>query len=196
MWTRTLLGFVGAVGFALLSAQSYGATFFGSALDHEPTPPERCRANNVAELCSWVLVRGRSPGHEAAPKAGTIVKLRLLSCTPGTFILQLARAAPAKHAARVLTSGPLINYKGDARNCDGRESGFIIETFPLNGGVGIPVHTGDYLSVVASKVGFIYSSGDREDVFNPPLPDGGVTRFTTNTGLGSGILLLQAIYND
>ena len=26
--------------------------------------------------------------------------------------------------------------------------------------------------------------------------DGGVTRFTTNTGLGSGILLLQVLYND
>jgi hypothetical protein len=191
MWNGKLLGLASAIGFALLGSQSFGATFFGSALDHQPTPPEKCKANNVSELCSWVLVRGRSPGHERAPKAGTVVKLRLLSCTPGTFVLQIAHANPTQHKARVLRSGPLINYKGDARNCDGRENGFIIETFPIN----IAVQTGD-LSVVATKVGFIYSSGDREDLFNPPLADGGVTRSTTNTGLGSGILLLQALYND
>jgi hypothetical protein len=46
--------------------------------------------------------------------------------------------------------------------------------------------------VIATRVGFIYSSGDSEDVFDPLLPDGGPLRATNNTGLGSGLLLLQA----
>jgi hypothetical protein len=191
MRDRKIFGLVSAIGLSLLSTQAFSATVrFGSALDHQPTPPESCRAGAPFKLCSWVIVRGRDPGHEKAPKDGIVTKIRLLSCTAGSFVLQIARATPATHSAKVVRSGPLINYKGDRRNCDGRDSNFIIEVFPVH----VPVHTGDYLAVAATKVGFIYSSGDREDVFDPPLPDGGPVRTTTNTGLGSGIVLLQAQY--
>jgi hypothetical protein len=103
----------------------------------------------------------------------------------------LAHAFPATNEAQVVRTGPAINYKGSPRNCNGGAA--FIETFQVN----IPVTTGDYLSVVATKVGFIYNaSGDGTLVFDPLLPDGGALQTTTGTGLGSGILLLQAVYND
>jgi hypothetical protein len=188
MWGRSLLCGAGAVVLGLLSPGASAVTWFGSALDHQLTPAELCNATKKGDLCSWVLTHGRNPGHEQAPRDGTINKIRLMSCTAGTFIVQLARALPSKHKARVIRTGPLINYLGDPANCR-RSSNFIIEEFPVD----IPVHLGDYLAVVASKVGFIYSSGSREDVFDPPLPDGGPVVQTNNTGLGSGITMIQAI---
>ena len=118
---------------AFLGTQSSAATKFGSALDHQPTPPERCRANAPSDLCSFVLVLGRNPGHEKAPKAGKVKFISLLSCTQGIIYL----ADRACHSQPTQGTGatscrPLINYHGDPRNCDGRDKGFIIETYPVN----------------------------------------------------------------
>ena len=61
----------------------------------------------------------------------------------------------------------------------------------------VPVRQGDYLSVVASRVAFIYnSSGDGTLTFDPPLADGGAFRTTSGTGLGSGILMMEAELAD
>ena len=191
MWNQSVLGVLAAAGLAWLGTSASATTIFGSRLSHEPTPAETCNALKKADLCSWVLTTAQqNVGHETAPKNGTIAKLRLRSCSAGSFVLQLALASPGTSQAHVTRTGPAINYKGDPRNCNG---GNIIETFNVN----VPVLTGEYLSVIATKVGFIYnSSGDGSLVFDPLLPDGGPFRTTSGTGLGSGILLLQALYND
>lgn len=191
MGKQSLFGAIGAAALVLLAPAAPAATVFGSRLNHEPTPPELCNATRPRDMCSWVLTIGQQfVGHETAPKNGTIARVRLRSCTPGSFVLQLARAIPATNQARVVRTGPAINYRGSAVNCNG---GVFIETFAVN----LPVTLGDYLAVVATRVGFIYNaSGEGTLVFDPLLADGGALRTTTGTGLGSGFLLLQAIYND
>jgi hypothetical protein len=192
MWDLKVLKVAGIVLIGgLLASPASAATAFGSKLGHEPTPPEICRTNNATRLCTWILTIGHANvGHERAPKNGIVAKLRLRSCTPGTFILQIARANTATEQGRVIRTGPLINYKGNQVNCNG---GAFIETFNVN----VPVQTGDSLAIVANRVGFIYNaSGDGTLLFDLPLPDGGPFRAATQQNTGAGILLLQALYND
>jgi hypothetical protein len=191
MWDRTFVGVVSAIGLILFGTSASATTVFGSRLNHEPTPTEICNSAGPARLCSWVLTIGQQfVGHERAPKNGTIARLLLRSCSAGSFVFQLAVANPATHQARAIRSGPAINYHGNPINCNG---GFAIETFNVN----IPVIAGEYLAVVATKVGFVYNaSGDGTLVFDPLLADGGGFRTTSGVGLGSGMLLLQAQYND
>jgi hypothetical protein len=188
MWNQAIRG---AFCLAILGTSASAATTFGSRLTHEPTPAETCKSTRPGDMCSWVLTTAQqNVGRETAPKNGIIAKLRLRSCSAGSFVLQLVQANPGSDQARAMRTGPAINYKGSAVNCNG---GSFIETFTVR----VPVRIGEYLAVIATKVGFIYnSSGDGSHVFNPLLVDGGAFRTTTGTGLGSGILLLQAIYND
>ncbi len=185
------LGVAGAIWLACMSSGAVAATVFGSRLSHEPTPAETCKANRPSDLCSWVMTTAyQNIGKESAPKNGTIAQLKLRSCSAGSFVLQFVRLNTTDTAARAIRSGPAINYKGSATNCNG---GNFIETFNVN----VPVFAGEHLAVIATKVGFIYNaSGDGSLVFDPLLADGGVFRTTPGTGLGSGILLLQAVYND
>ena len=187
--TALVLGAV--AGATFLSGPVSAGTVFGSKLNHEPTPTESCRQNKPANICSWVLEIGQqNVGKEAAPKNGTIIKLRLRSCSPGSFALQIARAFPATDRARVVKTGPTINYRGNPNNCSG---GTFIETFNVN----VPVLKGDYLAVLATRVGFIYNaSGEGSLVFDPPLPDGGPLRLAVGSGVGDGFLLLQAELNN
>jgi hypothetical protein len=179
-----------ALGVLALAVPGEAATTFGSKLNHEPTPAEKCNANKPGDMCSWVLTTAQqNVGGETAPRNGTIAQLKLRSCSSGSFVLQLARAKPGQNMARAVRSGPAITYKGDPRNCKGST---IIETFAVS----VPVEAGEYLAVIATKVGFIYNaSGDGSHVFDPLLPDGGALR-NAGDGLGSGILLLQAVYSD
>lgn len=191
MWTKPFFGAICAISIAL-SFPASAATKFGSRLNHEPTPAETCNTNRKSDMCSWVLTVGQQfVGREAAPKDGTVVKLRLRSCSAGSFVLQMVRANPETKEVQGVRTGPTINYKGSRKNCRGRS---FIETFDVN----VPVFQGEYLAVIATKVGFIYNaSGDGSLVFDPPLADGEELRQITDTdGLGSGILLLQAEYND
>lgn len=185
------LAYAGAVvGAMLLASTATAATVFGSKLNHEPTPPEACRSAQPFKMCTWVLeIAQQNVGRERAPKNGIIAKLRLRSCTPGSFALQIARAFPASNQARVIRTGPTINYRGNPINCTG---GFSIEEFNVN----VPVLTGDFLAVLATRVGFIYNaSGEGSLLFDPPLADGAGFRVASNN-TGEGFLLLQAFYND
>ena len=188
MWKHA---FVGVAGLAFLATSAAAATKFGSKLNHEPTPAETCKANKPGDMCSWVMtIAQQNVGHEAAPKDGTIATVRLRSCSAGSFVLQLAVVDSATDQARAVRTGPAINYQGHRKNCNG---GVFIETFTVN----VPVFAGEHLAVIATKVGFIYNaSGDGTLVFDPLLVDGGEFRTSTGTGLGSGILLLQAVYDD
>jgi hypothetical protein len=175
----------------LLVAPASATTIFGSLLNHEPTPAETCNTSRPTDMCTWVLsIAQKNVGHETAPKNGIIAQILLRSCSPGSFVLQLVNAVPNAKQAKAVRTGPEINYLGSPKNCNG---GSFIETFNVN----IPVVAGEYLAVVATKVGFIYnSSGDGSLEYDPPLPDGGPFRTTTGHGLGSGILMMQARYND
>lgn len=191
MWVKTLFGAV-CLNIALFSFSVSAGTIFGSKLNHEPTPAESCNSIRRSDMCSWVLTEGQQfVGHETAPKDGTVVKLHLRSCSPGTFVLQMVKANLDTQEVQSVRTGPTINYKGNRKNCKGRT---FIESFYVN----VPVLQGEYLSIIATKVGFIYnSSGDGSLVFDPPLADGEELRqFTDPAGLGSGILLLQAEYGD
>jgi hypothetical protein len=190
MSTRLRAYAIAILGAGLLAGSAMAATSFGSRLNHEPTPPETCRSAQPFKLCTWVLEIGQqNVGHERAPKNGVITKLQLRSCTAGSFALQIARASPSTDQARVVKTGPTINYKGNPGNCDG---GLFVETFNIN----VTVQTGDFLAVLATRVGFIYNASDEGAlVFDPPLPDGGPNRAASN-GTGDGFLLLRALYND
>ena len=87
-------------------------------------------------MCSWVMtIAQANVGKEVAPKNGTIAQIKLRSCTPGSFVLQMVRAEPASSQARAIRTGPTINYTGARRNCNG---GLFIETFNVN----VPVLAG------------------------------------------------------
>lgn len=191
MSRKELLGAVGALTLALTTSPSAGQEVFGSKLNHQLTPAASCEQNNKAKICTWLLEIGQNNvGKERAPRDGTIGKIRLMACNPGTLVLQIARAQPAKDKAKVVSSGPLINYEGDKRNCNSQN--FQIEEFAVS----VPVRQGDFLAVAANSVSFIYnSSGDGSILFDPPLPDGGPVRDAGDDLDGGGFLMLQAELN-
>ena len=52
-----------------------------------------------------------------APRAGTIGRVRLMSCEPGSFRVQVAREVPGTSRYRVVKNGPLVRYQGDQQGC-------------------------------------------------------------------------------
>jgi hypothetical protein len=200
MRSQIFLGVVSVLAVTLLSGPASGATRFGARLTSQTQPSNAgngvlCRNNKPSAMCSWVLMdayqreAGGANGH-LAPMDGTISKVRLIACAPGSFVLQIGRADPTTDQAMVLQTGPLINYAGDPRHCRGQR--YQIETFDVN----VPVSQGDYLAVVAPKVGFVRcsSGGDNTLLFDPPLADGGELRTATE---GEGCwLLLEAEYAE
>jgi hypothetical protein len=167
---------------------AFGATLTSTS---QPNPgPEKCAEQpGSGTLCTWVAVQAfENGGHQAAPKAGTIRKIKLVTCVAGSFTLQFARPASGGKY-KVVRSGPSISYPADpsGSNC-ADASTFKVRTFSVS----IHVNKGDLLAVRASKVGFIHcsSSGDSE-IFRPALVSGGSAKSPVNGGCA---LLLRAIY--
>jgi hypothetical protein len=167
------------VSIAPLSASAATPVRFGAKLTHatQPNMVDRCKdyGHPSTAKCTWVAVEAfENGGHERAPKPGTIHKVRLMSCVGGSFTVQVARAKPSQDKARIVRSGPTINYVRDPRShCGGvDEDDYIIQTF----NVSFHVDEGDYIAVKGTKVGFMHgsSSGDAL-VFYPTLPTGGST---------------------
>lgn len=191
MTSRNLKILIGAASVLAIGSSASAEEIFGSKLNHQLTPPQYCDQNDKSKVCTWLLEIGQdNPGNTKAPRDGTIGKIRLIACDAGTFVLQIARAKPSADSARVVQSGPLINYKGDKKNCKGNN--FAVEEFNVD----VPVRSGDYLAVVANRVSFLYNaSGDGSLPFFPPLPDGGPTREASNDVDGDGFLMIQAELN-
>lgn len=184
MYKSFILATTLAVGLTLPAAA--GTKFGAKFEDREPTPPAEC-VFDEADMCSFVMVNAHlNAGKEKAPRDGKLQKVRIRSCTPGTFVLQFAKIENGK--ARVLRSGPLINYNGNPDNCNGGP--YTVETFNVNA----KVKKGERLAVAGTDIGFIYnaSSGDSMK-FVPPLKDGGGLRTETD---GDGMLLIQAEHED
>jgi len=195
MWHRTWFALASIFTLAVMSAEASGATRFGSKLTNQTQPSNAgtgkwCNDNNHGAMCSWVMTIARNaPGRHRAPKDGVLNQIRLIACFPGTFVLQIANAKQGLGTAKAVRTGPLINYVGDSRHCNGNR--YQIETFAVN----VPVKKNDYLSVVGSKIGFVYCAGDSGSLlFNPPLADGGA--FRTANDNGDCIMLLEAQYDD
>jgi hypothetical protein len=186
MQTKMMWGAFAALSVSLFATQVSAGPVFGSKLNRQATPGQFCQADK-GKLCSWVLTDAQGSGaEEQAPRDGTIGEIRIMACAPGSFILQIARANPGAGEAKVVRTGPLINYKGASKNCNGT-SNFVIEKFRVD----VPVKEGDYLAVVATKVNFLYSSGNSGLVFDPPLADGKPFKDESDVD-GSGQLMLQA----
>ncbi|MGA0532228.1 hypothetical protein [Hansschlegelia sp. KR7-227] len=196
MTGRALIGLIAAAALAVAATPASSATRFGSKLTPTTQPANAgrgilCRQNSPSTMCTAVMTiaRNRPPSATQAPKDGTIAKLRLIACYPGTFVLQIARLNRVLKRARVTRTGPLINYRGDRKHCTGET--FEIEEFRVN----VPVKKGDALAVLATKIGFLYSAGDNGSLaFDPPLADGQPVREAFDEG--TGIILLEAEYDD
>ena len=183
-----------ALGLGLSAAEAPAATRFGSLLTTTTQPANGngpCRPNSLSKPCTAVmtLARNRPPSAVRAPKTGTLAKIRLISCVPGSFVLQIARVALGTQNARVIRTGPAINYVGDPQQCAGDT--YKIEEFPVN----VPIAKGDVLAVLATRIGFLYNAGDNGFLaYDPPLADGAPARPAFDQG--AGILLLEAFYDD
>jgi hypothetical protein len=184
-----------AVGLLLFAAQPVGAasTTFGAKLTTNTQPsnaPSNCdhqlTGQDGTDKCTWIEAAAYSSSANKAPKNGQINALKLISCTSGKFTLFIAHYNPATTAASVVTQGPTISYSGHCSN-----TSYTVQKFNISP---VTVHTGDYLAIRASKVGFLRcdSGGTRTSLYKPPLTVGGGTFGETDH---SGCyLLLQAVY--
>ncbi len=182
------------------------AVRFGAALDNFSQPAnaesgQTCHQNAsvpAGAVCTWVSVTAFQNGsHYVAPKAGTINRLRLVSCIGGSFRLQIARTA-SNRRAKVVRNGPTITYQADPRQVDndpntfcGGDNGdnYIVQTFTIS----VHVNKGDYIAVRAARLGALHCSGGSSPLlFYPALVAGGSLRHATNSA--SCDLLVQLQY--
>jgi hypothetical protein len=153
---------------------------FGAKLTKftQPHPALWCDdPNEVAPHpnCTWILTEAlqRPNGGQKAPKSGTIGKVRLVSCGPGAFKVQVARRVSGTQKYRVVRDGPRIQYKGDLQGCgDEDDFEYRVESFSTSFKVG----KGDMIAIKARRTGTIQCSGANLPVFSPPLVAGGAAR--------------------
>ncbi len=214
MRVRKLAGFSALVIVALLlvGAQTLGASTnvpvrFGAKLTNESQPSnaeggQSCDENGGipgGATCSWVSVQAyHNGGHEKAPRAGRIGKVRLVSCVAGSFRLQFARVRPSRDQAKFVRNGPMINYQADPRQVDGDDDTFcggedgddyLIQSFAVN----VHVNKGDYIVIRTASTGALYCSGGSGVLlFSPPLGTGAGYRNSTDST--SCNLLVQLEY--
>jgi len=123
-----------------------------------------------------------------APKAGTIGRVRLQSCSPGSFRIQVAHKVAGTNRYFVRKNGPMITYDGDLDHCD--DDTYRIEGFATN----FTVRRGDRIAIKAKRTGTVRcgSGGDATLQFHPPLLAGGNSRQPSD---GEGcFLLIQWVY--
>ncbi|CAN5728049.1 hypothetical protein BH23CHL8_BH23CHL8_00620 [soil metagenome] len=183
----TLLSVGGAMVLALSMAlpASAAATRFGAKLTKstQPHPAMWCDDPNEEPPhanCTWILTEAlqRPNGGQKAPKAGTIGKVRLVSCGPGAFKVQVARRVSGTQKYRVVRDGPRIQYQGDVQGCgDEDDLEYRVESFSTN----FRVNKGDMIAIKAKRAGTIQCSGANLPVFAPPLVAGGNARKPTNS---------------
>lgn len=200
MFSRNLMGLAGL----LVVASIFGATAsdaavrFGAKLTTSTFPsntgiePKFCNdpEGPPHPKCTWVEMQAYSNGPKGhkAPMDGTIGKIRLISCVPGSFKLQIARANAALREAKVVRDGPIIRYEGDPDRCDNNKQ--KIESFNVN----VKVKKGDMLAIKTNKTAMLRcdSGGDKILMFAPPLMAGaGVEEADFDSGC---FLLLEAEY--
>lgn len=189
-----LLAALMLAGIAPLTTSAATGTRFGAKLSKTTQPDSSsdwCRDSNHSTKCTWVAVEAFENGDkERAPRNGTIRKVRLISCVGGSFTVQVARYRPSQDTAKIVRSGPTINYAKDNQpgGCGGDNfDNYKIQSFSVN----FHVSEGDYIAVKGTKVGFIDDSSGSGDSrkFRPPL--GGSYEAADDAG---GSLLIQFEY--
>jgi hypothetical protein len=154
-------------------------TYFGARLSSQSQPSNAQNGQACDEqggippgaTCTWVAISAFENGsHWAAPRAGTIRHVKLVSCEKGKFRLQLARAYPDSRKARIVFNGPEISYAGQ-HPCGGSSGEhYIVQSFRVN----FRVAKGDYIAIRAASTGTLScSGGDGFLLYAPPLPVGG-----------------------
>jgi hypothetical protein len=136
--------------------------------------------------CTWVSIQAfENGGHEQAPTTGTIKHVKLVSCVPGSFRLQLAQANPSTRTARVVSNGPVIKYVGQtgANNCNNGK--YIVQSYAVS----VHVVKGDYIAIETKATGAIScSGGDGVLLYAPPLAPGGPLK-TAPSGASCNLLV-------
>jgi hypothetical protein len=171
--TATLMAVLLALSMVLTA--SAAPARFGSRLttDTQPQPALWCDEPNEEEPhadCTWILndAYGRPDTGHLAPRDGTIGKVRLMSCDPGSLRVQVARQLRGSDGYKVLANGPVIQYQGDPQGCgDDDDFEYTIETFATS----LPVKKGDRIAIRAERTGTLRcgSGGDNTWLFDPPL---------------------------
>lgn len=127
--------------------------------------------------CTWVSLEayGRPNGGHKAPRNGIIDKVRVISCIPGGFRIQIAKARPAEQKARVLRNGPYVSFPGDPDDCnDLKYTVQVIDTH-------FNVNRGELIAIKTKRTGALRCSGGGTVlVFIPPLQAGGGLRTATD----------------
>lgn len=166
---------------------------FGARLttDTQPQPALFCDEPNDTPPhanCTWLLNTAHQRGAKGnrAPKAGTIGRVRLMSCTPGNFRVQVIRKVAGTSKYRVVKNGPRIAYQGDLQGCgDDDDFTYRIESFKTS----FTVKKGDRIGIKARRTGTLRcgSGGPNTLLFRPPLVAGGKARQSNDD---QGCLLL------
>ncbi len=171
---------VGAAALMIVPALAMAATVnFGSKLNPTVQPsnslPARdCQHQDPGKSCTMVMneAYGRPNGGEKAPDSGVLKRIRVIAGGKGHFRLQLTKARKVNGTweAKAVRNGPVINYKGQKQS-NFNSDHYNVESFP----VGIPIHKGERLSMLATKTSAIRcsSGGDNLLIFVPPLLEGG-----------------------
>jgi hypothetical protein len=154
-------------------------TFFGAKLTSQTQPSNAENGQSCDEnagirhgaTCTWVAISAFENGsHWKAPRTGTVKHVKLVSCKAGKFRLQLAKADPSTHKAKIVAKGPEISYHGQ-NPCGGVNGDhFIVQSFKVK----LHVAKGDFIAIKARSAGTLScSGGDGLLLYAPPLPVGG-----------------------
>ncbi|MFN8160273.1 MAG: hypothetical protein U0R52_04405 [Solirubrobacterales bacterium] len=187
-----------ATALAAVPAAGQAATKFGSDLNPtmQPSnslPAHPCTHQDAGKSCTRIeTVSYGNPGHERAPKTGTIRKIRVIAGGPGSFRLQIAKvkvdSIGLNNTAKVLRNGPVIHYQGQTQqNWD--SDVYRVESFRVN----VPVHKGEYLAMRSRYTSALRcsSGGDNQLIYQPSLLAGG--GFQNASSTDGCWMLLQAV---
>jgi hypothetical protein len=164
---RLGIGALVVLGALMIAPASVGAApKFGAYLAGDPDPvdvPEWC-PGGAGEKCTRMAINYEDPPHAGptpfAPENGVIDKIKVVSETPGSFRLQLAKYTglpTVNMEARVRANGPKISYQGTGS----------IEKFNVD----VPVRKFQWLAIRTKFAGTLQCSAgiDAEAIFQPPL---------------------------
>jgi hypothetical protein len=180
------------------SAATATATSFGAKLTSQSQPSNAENGQSCDEnagiphgsTCTWVAISAFENGsHFTAPRTGIAKHVKLVSCVAGKFRLQLARANPRTHTAKIVVNGPEITYRGQSP-CGGASGDhYVVQSFRVK----VRVAKGDFIAIKARSTGTLScSGGDGFLLYAPPLRVGGRPK-KTHAG-ASCDLLVQLSY--
>jgi len=177
---------------AAVPAQSMAATPFGAKLTPDVQPSNAGTAHPCpieGQACTRVLMDayGR-PDQPAAPRKGTIKRIKLIAGEAGSFKLQLARVGAASQQAKIVRNGPTIDYEGQPQIEEDPET-YRVESFRVN----LKVGKGERLAIRSKATSTLRcsSGGPNQLIFQPPLSLG--NPFTTASDTDGCWLLLEAV---